>query len=489
MSALIAATTLADEIQYLSLDELDPSSHNPRKSQDADKVAELAASIAVHGILVPLLIREVPIEGEIVRYEIIAGSRRAAGASLAGLTHAPCIVRQMTDDEARELGLIDNRQREDMQPLEEARAFNEAMTLASLKMLSVQELAARLGKTPVYINRRLTLLDLVPAAQEALTNGAMEVGHALELARLTEDEQGRLLSWLGIVDIADDEDDDEYFENDESEDESPVAGIALTRVTTKSVVELRKFIRATTLHVLGAAPFDPNDADLVGEAGSCADCAKRSGASPLLFSDVSGEDICTDRVCFDGKVKAHVTQKLADAKAARSPLHRITTNYGSKEKDVHYQYGGLFKAGEKTCETTIDAIYIDGSEIGKVIPICIGGSCKIHGGRSSRSSSAPDPKAKEKRKQLLARVKVEKSYRLQLLKELLAKPIDALPTDAMVHALVSFAFTRIDNTKHEVLTQALGWAKDAFGWSGEKERQAKLVTLTQADAMRIARGE
>lgn len=495
--AAVAAAVLSGPITPLLLDELDLSPLNPRKTLDQVKVAELAESIGHHGILVPLLIREVPLEGDIVQYHIIAGSRRAAAARLAGELSAPCIVRQMTDDEARELAIVDNLQRLDMEPLEEAQSFNDAMTLAFGRMMTVQELAARLGKSPVYINRRLTLLDAIQPVQEALRRGQIEVGHALELARLVEPEQERLLEWLNIGYAAQggddaDEDEEEFdgdFSDDDDDDDPEIAvASAMALPTSHSVVDLRTQIARTTLKILGQAPFDPNDEALVAEAGSCAVCLKRSGANQLLFSDVHGDDVCMDRACFDGKVKAFVARKIGEAKVAKKPLHQITGEWNKKGPQIHYLYNGIREAGEKRCGFLVEAIHVDGRDVGKIIEICVGSECKVHGSRGlgSSSRSVPSEKEKAERTALLAKVRDEKAYRLRLFKELIAKPLPDVPTGDMVRALVMFAFTRIDSTKNAQMAEALGWDKDIFGWRGDKTRMAKLMPLTPADAIRIA---
>lgn len=480
-----------DEICYLPLDELEDSPLNARKTLDAVKVAELAESIRQHGILVPLLIRELLIEGDVVAYHVIAGSRRRAAGKMAGKTEAPCIVRQMTDDEARELAIVDNLQREDMPPLEEAQAFCDAMTLPQNRMLTVHELAARLGKSPVYINRRLTLLDAIPDVQEALRGCLIDVGHALELARLSDSDQERLLSWLDVGHVIAEDRDEEDEDDEDYDDESEAEPLAASgKQTSRSLQDLRTCISRTTLRVLGQAPFDPNDAVLVEEAGSCGPCLKRSGANLLLFNDVAGEDICTDRSCFDGKVKAFVARKIAEAKEAKKPLHRITGEWSSKGPQVHYEHSGLREAGGKRCGFLVEAIYVDGRSVGKVVEICIGRDCKVHGSRSSSGSGSGRAVASEKqkteRKALLAMVKEEKTYRLRLFKELIAKPILDVPTDEMVRALVMFAFTRIESTKSEQFAETLGWSKDIFSWRGDKSRMIKLMALTQADAIRLA---
>ncbi|MFC5861059.1 ParB/RepB/Spo0J family partition protein [Acidicapsa dinghuensis] len=488
-------TDFASEIEEVVLAELEPSPFNARVIRHDESLGELAASIRLRGVQQPIIIRELPVEGEIVKLEIVAGHRRVEASKLAGKTTIPAIRRELTDDEARELQIVENLLRQELPALEEAQGFNDAMTLAKNRMLSVQDLAARLGKSPVYISRRLTLLDATPDVQDALRNGLIGVEHALELARLSESEQERLLAYLDIGYVApddreEDEEDDEEFDDEEVDGEEPEPGPlsrAGARQTSKSLHELRRYISQTTLRVLGEAPFDPNDGDLVSEAGSCGPCLKRSGANQLLFSDVEGEDVCTDRACFDAKVKAFVARKMAEAKAAKKPLHQITEEWNKKGPQVHYLYNGLREAGGKRCGFLVEAIHVDGRSIGKVVEICIGPECKVHGSRSSGSTRAvSSEKQKADRKALLAKVKVEKDYRLRLFKELIAKPVPDLPSADLVRALVMFAFTRIDSTKEAQFAEALGWDKDIFSWRGEKARAAKLMSLTPADAIRIA---
>jgi hypothetical protein len=187
----------------------------------------------------------------------------------------------------------------------------------------------------------------------------------------------------------------------------------------------------------------------------------------------------------------YVARRLADAKANKTPMHRVTTNWGGKGSDLHYAYDGLRKVTNKPCNGTVDAIYIDGNDIGKVIAICLDGGCKTHGGggssRRSSQSSSSEPKAKEQRKALLAKVKIEKDYRLLLFRELMAKRIDATPTDAMVQALVVFAMGRFDSTKHDTIAEILGWPKEYFGWQHkEKGALARLSEMSQAEALRVA---
>lgn len=151
---------------------------NPRRSHNPAALLELEVSIRERGILVPLLVR--PADGD--RYEIIAGSRRLTAAQAVGLREVPCIVRSCDDAEARALALVDNLQREDVHPLEEAEGY--AALQDADPRCTVDVLAAQVGRSPSYIRRRLKLRNLVPPVAEACRTGEITIAHAEELAGL-----------------------------------------------------------------------------------------------------------------------------------------------------------------------------------------------------------------------------------------------------------------------------------------------------------------
>jgi len=161
-----------NDVSIVALDSLVSNPRQPRKNFAPEALEELAASIRSQGLVQPLLVR--PID-EGARYEIVAGERRWRAAKLAGLTEVPVFVRPLSDMEVMAAALIENLQREDLNPLEEARA------LAALRAefgLSQDELANMLGKSRPAIANSLRLLNLSPEAQNALENGQISAGHA-----------------------------------------------------------------------------------------------------------------------------------------------------------------------------------------------------------------------------------------------------------------------------------------------------------------------
>ena len=158
-------------IETLPLREVEPDPGQPRKTFDDETLAELSASIAEHGLLQPIAVRPKPSGG----YLIVAGERRWRASRMAGLTEVPVIVKDVTDEQAMELALVENLQREDLDPVEEAAGIRELMTRCDL----TQEPAARkLGKSRSALANSLRLLSLPETVLELLKSGFITIGHA-----------------------------------------------------------------------------------------------------------------------------------------------------------------------------------------------------------------------------------------------------------------------------------------------------------------------
>ena len=158
-------------IETLPLREIEPDPGQPRKTFDDETLAELSASIAEHGLLQPIAVRPKPSGG----YLIVAGERRWRASRMAGLTEVPVIVKDVTDEQAMEIALVENLQREDLDPVEEAAGIRELMTRCDL----TQEQAARkLGKSRSALANSLRLLSLPETVLELLKSGFITIGHA-----------------------------------------------------------------------------------------------------------------------------------------------------------------------------------------------------------------------------------------------------------------------------------------------------------------------
>ena len=165
----------------LKISEIEPNRSQPRKEFDEQALSELAESISAHGLLQPLLVRPLPLGG----YEIVAGERRYRACRMAGLTEVPVIIRELTESETMELALIENLQREDLTPLEEAEGY---AVLLNEHHFTQEEIAQSMGKSRPAIANALRLLKLPESVREMLRDGSISAGHARALLTLDSEE-------------------------------------------------------------------------------------------------------------------------------------------------------------------------------------------------------------------------------------------------------------------------------------------------------------
>ena len=171
-----------EELVQLPVDALRPGKYQPRKRIDEASLAELADSIRARGVIQPIVVRGVG-DGA---YEILAGERRWRAARLASLDRIPAVVRDVSDDAALGIGLIENIQREDLSPLEEAAGLKR---LIDEFRLTHEEVARAVGRSRVGVTNLLRLLELAPAAQALLQEGKIDMGHARALLALSRQRQ------------------------------------------------------------------------------------------------------------------------------------------------------------------------------------------------------------------------------------------------------------------------------------------------------------
>jgi ParB/RepB/Spo0J family partition protein len=316
-------TQPAQAFEHLRLFELCRSPTNPRRTFDEAKLQEMADSIAKHGVIQPILVRPWPAEqalptplddvsSPLPKFEVIAGERRFRAARLAGLDAIPANIRQLTDNEVLEIQIVENLQREEVHPIEEAEGYQ---TLMQRTGCSAEELADKVGRSKAYIYARLKLTALCEAGREAFREGKLTASTALLIARIP----GEQLQTEAIDAIIDDWHGPLSFRR------------------AAQVIQNHYTLR------LGDAPFDIFDADLVPDAGSCAGCPSRSGNHPELFADIEGTDVCTNPDCFQHKREAWAEIKRAAAVAEGKQVitgkdaEKIVPSYSS---NLDYIQGG-----------------------------------------------------------------------------------------------------------------------------------------------------
>ncbi|ARW41307.1 MULTISPECIES: ParB/RepB/Spo0J family partition protein [Bacillus] len=177
INALFNQVDLSEEtVEEIKISDLRPNPYQPRKQFDDESLAELKESIIQHGILQPIIVRK-----SLKGYDIVAGERRYRAAKLAGKETVPAIVRELSESLMREIALLENLQREDLSPLEEALAYDSL-----LKHLDItqEQLAKRLGKSRPHIANHLRLLTLPESIQNLIVEGTLSMGHGRTLLGL-----------------------------------------------------------------------------------------------------------------------------------------------------------------------------------------------------------------------------------------------------------------------------------------------------------------
>lgn len=175
----------------LNISEIEPNRAQPRKEFNDEALAELADSIRQHGVLQPLLVR--PIFGG--GYQIVAGERRWRAARMAGVTQVPAVIREMSDSEVMELALIENLQREDLSPLEEAQGYQ---ALIENYDFTQEEVAKTVGKSRPAVTNALRLLSLPQELLELVGNGSLSAGHARTLLSFPTAESMKKAAKLAV---------------------------------------------------------------------------------------------------------------------------------------------------------------------------------------------------------------------------------------------------------------------------------------------------
>lgn len=273
--------------QEVSIEKIIITNLNPRNHFNAVKLKELADSIKEKGILQPLLLRPKYEDGSNYTdiYKLVCGERRLRAAKMASLTDVPAIIRELDDNQVLEIQIIENLQRDDLHPLEEAEGYEELIKKNVYS--SIDELAAKIGKSKSYIYQRMKLCSLISKTREMFYDGTLTPSTALLIARIPEEMQ---------LEAAEKITDDKRL------------GGAMTYIQAK------RYIQDNYMLQLKAAPFNIKDKNLLPEAGKCADCPKRTGNQVDLFADITdSKDICTDPICFKKKEAA----QLAKDKAAQ----------------------------------------------------------------------------------------------------------------------------------------------------------------------------
>lgn len=538
-------SVVSSQVLDIPVEQLVVSPQETRRTIDQAALNELADSIREKGVIEALLVRPVDLDcmsGEALSgpakahdaFEIIAGQRRWLASKLAEKKTCPCIVRELTDEEAAEQRIISNLQRKDLTAMEEAEAYAKLLDRPGA---TIETVAAALAKSPSYVGRRLKLLDAIEPVREALKYGAIEVGHALELARLSERQQRDLLAWLEVgydVPSEDPEDEDENQDDYDADEEEGLckyceaedddleadgrawsnekhtvcsapqcvaqaaaeAAMGGWKLTRETVAELRKRIAQRELHVLSGAPFLLDD-EIPPMA--CTACPKRAAGAASLFADIA-EDTCTDPECYQRKLQVWVKAELETADREKQKLVMLYDGHAQGKAGVS-RWDCVINGD--ACASQEEAIWVSGRMMGHRARICRDKKCAVHFGgirtsttavgSSSRSASRTKPSPEEKaraeaqaaeRKKLAERLAKERAYREALFAAVAGASPDAKKkaADDLAYELSVDCLERSDKR----VALALGWPAELFDYGNGKTLAKRVRNLDVRSALHAA---
>lgn len=346
-----------------------------------------------NGLIQPITVRPV----EKGAFEIIAGARRFRAAQLAEMFSLPARIVDVDDTQALEWQLVENSQRVDVHPYEEAQGFQRLLDLPGYDVAALVE---KSGKSASHVYARLSLLQLLPAVAEAFSEERITASHAALIARLPQEKQEAAFEQCWRKDW---------------QDKEPHL------LPSK---HLAAWITATLYLPLAEAPFDREDTTLNSAAGACVTCPRRSGFNTALFADVK-DDQCLDASCYHSKVEAHIERELA----ARPGLVQIEMGYRQPKEQrkgaiVRGQFHELPEPAnldaEPDCTTTRTGLIVYGKGVGTTLTVCTDRDCPVHDPRQAhrRTQSAAalpehlqEPEEEETDEERQQRMQQREAYR------------------------------------------------------------------------------
>ncbi|RJQ67316.1 MAG: ParB/RepB/Spo0J family partition protein [Desulfobacteraceae bacterium] len=453
------------KLQNISVSQAYASETNPRGNDfNGPALDDLVASVKEKGVLVPIIVR--PNKKDDKLYEVVAGNRRFTAAQKAGLEEIPARVEEMSDEEAKEVQIIENLQREDVHPIEEGTAYRN---LIENSKYDVKTIAARVGKSEQYVRYRLFLTNLTEKAAQAYRNGKFNDGYAVEIAKLSPDNQNQTVTKLT-----------------NSHEYNPI----------RTLKELKEYIKEKFYDVLSFQPWLKNE-EANKAIGPCKFCPPNN---PTLFGDVK-EGACTSTKCWEYKMQKYI-DFIVNSSEPR--MTKVASHYGvsaelQKQKVLtNGQYEEVKKNGH--CKFTRDAIIVDGEGMGKIIQICTTKSCKKH--HPCETNYEPTPEEKEMRKveraKELAKAKKKKAKEDKQILDALEKvnyPIKTNEIDIILDLLLCRSY--VDEILKNIC-QRHGWdpvvevqksymdsnkERNVRNW--EKTARQKYVEMTDNEKMKL----
>jgi ParB family chromosome partitioning protein len=314
------------------------------------------------------LIQPITVRPNNQRFEIVAGARRYRAAQLAELFSVPARIVEIDDAKALEWQLVENSQRVDVHPYEEAQGFQRLLDIPGYDVAALVE---KSGKSASHVYARLSLLQLIPAVAEAFTQERITASHANLIARLPQESQAEAFEQCWRKDW---------------QDKEPHL------LPAKHVAA---WIQANLYLPLADAPFDREDPTLNPAAGACVTCPRRSGHNTALFADVLS-DQCLDSSCYHSKVESFLDREIA----AHPGLVQIENGWRNpkEQRPGAVQRGHVREIPDvidnpdaepvMPCEAAKPAIVVYGKQLGRKLTVCIDKHCPVHDPQAAAEAAA-----------------------------------------------------------------------------------------------------
>jgi ParB/RepB/Spo0J family partition protein len=426
------------DVQLVQIALTDPSPFNPPSR--LDDIGELIESIKQHGVLEPIMVRP---RGE--RFEVVFGGRRFQASTVAGLESVPAIVRDLTDAETQEIQLVENINRKGVHPLEEAEGFRR---LRDEHKYSVDEIAAKIGKSRRYVYARMQLLSLPEDAKKACLGGKLNHSVALYVARIPVPE----LQADALREILE-----------------PAAGEDPLSARDAADLIARKYMLD-----LGKAQFDRSE---------CRACPKRAGNDPEAYPDVDA-DVCTDPKCYAGKREKHWVELVSEsaAKGFDVASETLTKKIYPSEYQVSPS-GDFVDLSEKPIADTKGRTWrkLLGKELPRVT-VARDGQGNVHELVSAKTAYETMRKAGHEWAQPAtgedkAAAKKERALERKIQQLLIEKTVAAAAKKLDVPSLLLFLTLEVFSTNADAIEKRRGWSEGSFETTIEKLQPNELGAL------------
>jgi len=450
---------LVGRFEVMDRSRIRPSKTNPRKTFIQSFIEELAQNIGAHGLAMPPLIRPVPPDPDYpgTDHEVVAGEQRYRATGVLNWSKLPVYIRDLTDQQALEIQVIENLKRKDLHPLEEAEGFDKLMKEYGYTADTLAE-KVKHSKSTIYAS--LKLLALCKDARKAFFDGRITQSTALLVARIPSSK----LQVQAISEVGGDKDND------------PMSARAASA-----------HIQHAFMTKLTKAPFDIKDEKLLPKAGPCTTCPQRTGNSPELFHDVKDADVCTDTACFSAKRHAWAEIKITKAKdlgieviSKPEQASKVFTGPGT------WPTSAYAKSDEKCWEDPKRRTYAQIAKAGGIKPILVkhpktGDAIELV--RTSDIKEAMNElgigkkSANATEKAAIAKAQLDTKIRVRALDAIIGKVAEVGPTLEDWQFVAFIVLSSLDSNMLKRWLKHAGWDTTFGDWNGRARMKEKIKEL------------